>query len=975
MPEDPPPPARRDVRIPILVLLAVVLGAAAGIWTEHPLLVRILLLLTGAAAGIVLLLLRARVRDRNRRKRLEGEVRERTRALERTEERARSLFLSSVDAILTFDEAGRIESLNPAAEALVGVPAGDLAGGDLRTLLPAAEHPGLDDLLREARTPSHRGDAAPRLREFTLLPRGGPPVPVEAAIGFLPGGEGPRFIATLRNVSDRKAAERERDRFFNITMDLLCVADPQGRFRRVNFAFAQVLGHDPATLEGRAFLDFVHPEDRERTAEATVRAASGVPVIGFENRFLTRSGSARWMEWTAVLAPETGLIYAAGRDVTSQKAAERALMRAKEEAEEATRVKSAFLANMTHEIRTPMNAVIGMADLLLDTELGPEQREYAEVIRRGGDTMLSLVNDVLDFSKLESGRIELEESAFPPVSCVEDALELASPLASLAGLDLAYEVAPGTPEVVSGDPTRIRQILVNLVGNAVKFTERGSVTVSLGSAPAAGGRALLSFTVTDTGIGIPGDRVGRLFRSFSQVDASTTRRFGGTGLGLAICRGLCERMGGTIEASSKPGRGSSFRFTVAVDPLEACAVGAPGSGDPDLGGRRIGIVAPETESRRVLADLLRGRGAEVAVSATVAEAAGAFPSGKGADLLILDRDAPGAAEGDPVGTLHAAAGRAVPVLVLSPLARVRDLASLRERSTGVLTIPLRHSAVLETVHAVLEGRTPARPPRRPATGSPGLPQLPPMRILLAEDNPVNRQVALGMLARLGATADVAVDGREAVDAAGRVAYDVVLMDVQMPEMDGIAAARILRAGLPRGSRPRIIAMTAGASAEDRAACEAAGMEDFVGKPVRAEEFRAALARAAEALGSAAAARAREGSLLDRSILDGLRGLSHRGDGRLFGEILDLYFVNGPRLVAELSAAVAAGDAPLARRAAHGLRGSSHNAGARALGEAAAAVESAAIEGDLAAAGARLPEIESLLARTLEALRAERERPA
>jgi CheY-like chemotaxis protein/HPt (histidine-containing phosphotransfer) domain-containing protein len=431
-------------------------------------------------------------------------------------------------------------------------------------------------------------------------------------------------------------------------------------------------------------------------------------------------------------------------------------------------------------------------------------------------------------------------------------------------------------------------------------------------------------------------------------------------------------MGGDISVESEPGRGSTFRFRVLAGVVEACSLASPEAGGAFLEGRRVLLVTRAPETGRVLAGLLRRRGAVVREAPGVGEAAEALRSPPLPDLLLVDRGAPGASGGNPAALLgEAAGGVRIPLVLLAPLTGVGDPGPLGGRCEAVLTLPLRHSQVREVLPAVLEGRPVARPPRRTGGGDAG--PLPPLRILLAEDNPVNRQVCLGMLARFGARADVVADGAAALEAAARGDYDVVLMDVHMPGMDGLEAARALRRDRPRGGRPRIIAMTAGATVEDRAACERAGMEDFVAKPIRAGEFRAALERAAEAVGAGAAARSGEDALLDRGTLAGLRTLPSAEGGSLLREILDLFAGNGPRLAADLRAAAGAGDAPRLARLAHTLRGASANVGAAALARAAGAMEAAAREGDLAEARAHLPEIGSLLDRSLAALRVERER--
>ncbi|MGQ9815420.1 MAG: PAS domain S-box protein [Candidatus Roseilinea sp.] len=901
----------------------------------------------------------------------------------------RALLQSASVAVVIIDSQGRITMVNARTETLFGYTHDELVGQPLEMLLP--------ERYRAVHV-AHRAEymAHPRVRpmgtNLHLVGRrkDGSEFPVEVGLGYIETEAGLLAMSFILDLTERKTAEeglRLMQRAIESATNGIVIADaqqPDMPIIYVNPAFERISGYSRDEVIGRN-CRFLQGNDRDQPALEELRAAlKAERPCQVTLRNYKKDGTLFWNQLDiAPVHDEWGrLTHFVGiqNDITERKMAEeelahknRELDQALEAASAATRAKSEFLANMSHEIRTPLNAIIGMTGLLLDTALSKEQREYAETVRISGDVLLSVINDILDFSKIEAGKMEMEEQPFDLLDCVKASLDLLVPNAAEKGIEMIYTIDEGTPTVLIGDVTRLRQVLVNLLSNAVKFTSRGEVVVSVSSRLISNPETVpaeheVHFSVRDTGIGIPRERLGRLFQPFSQVDASTTRRYGGTGLGLVISKRLVEMMGGNIWVESEPGKGSTFHFTIRVKaPPQQQRISA-GAAQAEIAGKRVLIVDDNTSNRTILTRQIQSWGMQTQDAPSGPAALAHIRAGMQFDIAVLDIQMP-----DMDGlTLADEIHKLLPNLPLVMLSSIgaRDADDLRPYIAAYLTKPIRPAQLYGVMVNLLRGQpVVVQKAASEMSLDSHMAQRHPLRILLAEDNIVNQKVTARILERLGYCADIVANGLEVLEALERQHYDVVLMDVQMPEMDGLEAARRICRRWPKEERPRLIAMTAYALEGDREWCLAAGMEDYITKPVKIEELVDALERSRPVLppSTEAETAAHDGApVLDHSAIESLVAVMDKE----VAEVLDVFLDNAAKLIGEIEQSAQQGSAEGLKSAAHTLKSSSAMFGAMRLSNVCKELElmgrAGVVEGAREKAGRAKAEYEQAIAALKEA---------
>ena len=661
-----------------------------------------------------------------------------------------------------------------------------------------------------------------------------------------------RYIAIRTDITDRKFMEAQLSEQLHLVEELIeaipipvYLKDVGGRYIRLNRAFEQFFQVSRESLLGRSLHDLLPPEEARMHAQKDAELFASKEMQSFEASVHSKDGTLHdTLYRKAILTRRDGSVSGLLGiivDITERKRAEAEVLRAKEAAEAASRAKSDFLANMSHEIRTPMNGVIGMTDLALETSLTAEQREYLSIAKSSAESLLTIINDILDFSKIEAGKLLVEQISFDLHRLIAEALKPLAIKAHEKGVELLSEVLHDVPRYVRGDPGRIRQVLVNLVGNAIKFTSDGEISLHTESMQQQDGHAIIHFSVRDTGIGIAPDKQELIFESFSQEDTSTTRKYGGTGLGLSICRRLVELMGGRMWLHSQIGQGSTFHFSVQLILAEQ-PTPVPG-GAVDLAGRRVLIVDDNATNRRILCSMLRSQQLDPHdVASGPAALALMQTAGSHFDCILLDAQMPEMDGYELAHRLHADHPDLPPMLMLSSGALRGDAQRCQEAGiAGFFSKPISSDELYAALQRVFD--------HTPAVQTPGENQLltrhtlreaqASLKVLLVEDNLTNQKLALRLLEKWGHTSALAQNGQEAIDLLATQSFDVILMDMQMPIMGGIDATKHIRSREAEHQLPRtpIIAMTAAAMQDDRDACMAAGMDNYLSKPIKVKELQ------------------------------------------------------------------------------------------------------------------------------------------
>ncbi len=753
--------------------------------------------------------------------------------------RLHSVILNHItNAVLLADPQDRVVWFNPAYTQLTGYLPQEVIGKTLGFSRSGAHD---DDFYRQIadqvlKGQIWQGELIEKRKDGTLFINQQTSIPLSDEDGSIK-----YVISVMEDITERRKAEdeiRRQKHYFETLVENTPVAivtlDHHHRITGCNPAFENLFGYSRDEIQYQNIDKLIVPENELETAKSLneiVVSRGKVHLIGQRKR---KDGSLVDVEifGVPVVVDDQSIgVLGIYHDISE-------LLEARRQAEAAAQAKAEFLANMSHEIRTPLNAVIGMTSLLLDTSLDAEQRNFVETIRTSGDSLLTIINDILDFSKIEAGKMVMEKQPFYLSDCIESAMDLLASKASEKGLDLSYLIQENTPNRLMGDVTRLRQVLVNLLSNAVKFTEKGGVFITVEAEKINDQNEYkVHFAVRDTGIGIPAERVNSLFQPFTQVDASTSRKFGGTGLGLSISKRLVEMMGGEIWVESELGKGSTFHFTICAEATEATRLLPHQIHTDELAERKILIVDDNALNRMIISRQTARWKMKPYSVASGAEALELIRKGETFDIALIDMQMPeldGIAVACEIRKLPE--GQNLPMVLFTSLGYKPETAT-QDLFTTVLYKPLKPNQLFETIHSVLNHKQRLQPKKHTAPViDHTFAHRYPLHILLAEDNLVNQKVAVGILQRMGYHVDVAANGLEVLEALHRQHYDVVLLDVQMPEMDGEEAAQEICRRYPPEQRPQLIAMTANALEGDRERYLSLGMDDYISKPIRVEEL-------------------------------------------------------------------------------------------------------------------------------------------
>jgi two-component system sensor histidine kinase/response regulator len=840
---------------------------------------------------------------------------------------------------------------------LLGIPP-TMSLDDLNRVLSRVH---TDDFTRVRSAPLETTAADPYYRcEYRVLPDGGGErwIGEKAKVSRAPSGEVERITGALVDISDLKhtkaalgSVEIRLERALRGTQDGLWEIDLLTHVSWYGLRFGELLGYSVEELGSchEQFVALIHPEDRERVGVALDNHLQHRAVYDLEFRVRHQSGHYEWMRarGQAERAADGTPLRLAGamQLITDRKHAEQASLEAKLAAEAANRAKSSFLANLSHEIRTPMNGVIGMSQILAETPLDNTQREYLDIIRGSAKALLSLINGVLDLSKIEADRLELENLQFDLIHLLYETVAATALQTAAKGIELIVSIEAAVPVLVRADPGRLRQVVLNLLGNAVKFTHEGHITVHLDARLHANDRASLTIEVTDTGIGIPADRLDRLFKSFSQVDSSTTRHYGGTGLGLSIVKRLAELMGGEVGVRSEIGVGSTFWVRVEVDVVKDQPARIP------VGlSRKILIVDDIPAARDSLALKLKLYSYDAVAVGSVDAALEQLAQDPSFDLVLADELMPMRGGLDLLSMLRGDGRFArLPLILLSLFGAEHDTTDHEHRPNAIGLKPIRAIQLANLIDQVLTGKTPHAPTLKSSPQA--MSTFRGCKILLVEDNPVNQRVAQRTLQNLAAQVTIANNGAEALERIAAATFDAVLMDCQMPVMDGFTATRRIREWeMQRGTkRLPIIALTANVMTEDRENCIAAGMDAHLGKPIEPAQVIETLSRFLKAQALIPA--------VDREALRELTG----GDAEFERELAETFVSSGDQCLAEIMAALKVSDFDTVRKRAHSLKGASANIHALDLSEAASSLENAVLENSMPAIGGLVADLSAKLA--------------